>query len=39
MAFVKLADNYADLIGKFAVGLLAEGGGRNLCTMWEVPQL
>lgn len=29
MAFVKLADNYTDLIGKFAVALLAEGVGRN----------
>ena len=30
MAFVKLADNYTDLIGKFAVALLAEGVDRNL---------
>lgn len=30
MAFVKLADNYTDLIGKFAVALLAEGVGRNI---------
>ena len=29
MAFVKLADNYTDLIGKFAVALLAEGVDRN----------
>ena len=32
MAFVKLADNYTDLIGKFAVALLAEGVDRNLDT-------
>ena len=32
MAFVKLADNYTDLIGKFAVALLAEGVDRNSCT-------
>ena len=30
MAFVKLADNYTVLIGKFAVALLAEGVDRNL---------
>ena len=30
MAFVKLADNYTDLIGKFAVALLAEGVDRNI---------
>ena len=30
MAFVKLADNYTDLIGKFAVALLAEGVDRNM---------
>ena len=30
MAFVKLADNYTDLIGKFAVALLAEGVDRNV---------
>ena len=29
MAFVKLADNYTDLIDKFAVALLAEGVDRN----------
>ena len=29
MAFVKLADNYTVLIGKFAVALLAEGVDRN----------
>lgn len=29
MAFVKLADNYTDLIGKFAVALLAEGVDRR----------
>lgn len=29
MAFVKLADNYTDLIGKFTVALLAEGVDRN----------
>lgn len=29
MAFVKLADNYTDLIGEFAVALLAEGVDRN----------
>ena len=29
MAFVKLADNYTDLIGKFAVARLAEGVDRN----------
>ena len=29
MAFVKLADNYTDLIGKFAVALLAEDVDRN----------
>ena len=29
MAFVKLADNYTDLFGKFAVALLAEGVDRN----------
>ena len=29
MAFAKLADNYTDLIGKFAVALLAEGVDRN----------
>ena len=33
MAFVKLADNYTDLIGKFAVALLAEGVDRNPCTI------
>ena len=32
MAFVKLADNYTDLIGKFAVALLAEGVDRNTYT-------
>ena len=32
MAFVKLADNYTDLIGKFAVALLAEGVDRNTAT-------
>ena len=30
MAFVKLADNYTDLIGTFAVALLAEGVDRNV---------
>ena len=30
MAFVKLADNYTDLIGKFAVALREEGVDRNL---------
>ena len=35
MAFVKLADNYTDLIGKFAVALLAEGVDRNLLTAWR----
>lgn len=37
MAFVKLADNYTDLIGKFAVALLAEGVGRNpdFPSMWH----
>ena len=30
MAFVKLADNYTVLIGKFAVALLAEGVDRNI---------
>lgn len=29
MAFVKLADNYTDLIGKFAVALREEGVDRN----------
>lgn len=29
MAFVKSADNYTVLIGKFAVALLAEGVDRN----------
>ena len=29
MAFVKLADNYTDLIGKFAVALREEGVERN----------
>ena len=33
MAFVKLADNYTDLIGKFAVALLAEGVDRNNVSM------
>ena len=33
MAFVKLADNYTDLIGKFAVALLAEGVDRNTYTV------
>ena len=33
MAFVKLADNYTDLIGKFAVALLAEGVDRNSCCL------
>ena len=36
MAFVKLADNYTDLIGKFAVALLAEGVDRNWGT-WTSP--
>ena len=31
MAFVKSADNYTVLIGKFAVALLAEGVDRNRC--------
>ena len=31
MAFVKLADNYTDLIGKFAVALREEGVDRNHC--------
>lgn len=29
MAFVKLADNYTDLIGKFTVALREEGVDRN----------
>ena len=33
MAFVKLADNYTDLIGKFAVALREEGLDRNPVTM------
>ena len=33
MAFVKLADNYTDLIGKFAVALREEGVDRNPVTM------
>ena len=33
MAFVKLADNYTDLIGKFAVALREEGVDRNLSMM------
>ena len=39
MAFVKLADNYTDLIGKFAVALLAEGVDRNPQQKggWKVP--
>ena len=35
MAFVKLADNYTDLIGKFAVALLAEGVDRNEAQVME----
>ena len=34
MAFVKLADNYTVLIGKFAVALLAEGVDRNKDTVF-----
>ena len=37
MAFVKLADNYTDLIGKFAVALLAEGVDRNITA--NLPQI
>ena len=37
MAFVKLADNYTDLIGKFAVALLAEGVDRNQASRWKSP--
>ena len=37
MAFVKLADNYTDLIGKFAVALLAEGVDRNFSVTWHHP--
>ena len=37
MAFVKLADNYTDLIGKFAVALLAEGVDRNRNTPRDCP--
>lgn len=37
MAFVKLADNYTDLIGKFAVALLAEGVDRNSCIGCSAP--
>ena len=36
MAFVKLADNYTDLIGKFAVALLAEGVDRNQFAVAEI---
>ena len=36
MAFVKLADNYTDLIGKFAVALLAEGVDRNTTALQQV---
>ena len=36
MAFVKLADNYTDLIGKVAVALLAEGGDRNFYVLLRI---